>query len=87
MSRKCDICGKRPSVGNQITRRGLAKKKGGVGKKITGIGKRRYLPNIQHMRAFVNGRVVRVKVCTGCLKAGKVQKPPVTPKKNAVTIA
>ena len=74
MARKCEICGKRPSAGRRITRRGLAKKKGGVGQRITGISKRRFLPNLKIVRALVNGKMKRIKVCTKCLKAGKVRK-------------
>ncbi|RKY39178.1 MAG: 50S ribosomal protein L28, partial [Candidatus Omnitrophota bacterium] len=44
MSRICEICGKKPIAGRKIARRGLAKKKGGIGKKITGITSRRFLP-------------------------------------------
>ena len=55
-------------------RRGLAKKKGGVGQRITGISKRRFLPNLKTVRAVINGKTERVKVCTKCLKAGKVRK-------------
>lgn len=74
MSRVCVICGKRPAAGRTITRRGLAKKKGGVGQKITGISKRRFLPNLQKVRAIVDGRVKSIRVCAKCLKAGKVRK-------------
>jgi len=55
-------------------RRGLAKKKGGVGQRITGISPRRFLPNLKMVRALVDGKVKKVKVCTKCLKAGKVKK-------------
>jgi large subunit ribosomal protein L28 len=74
MSRICSICGKRPSAGRTIARRGLAKKKGGVGKKITGVTKRRFLPNLQSIRIILNGRSKRAKVCTSCIKAGKIKK-------------
>jgi len=74
MSRICAVCGKGPVAGNTIARRGLAKKKGGVGKKITGITKRRFLPNLQTIRIVRNGTVRRTKVCTSCIKAGKIQK-------------
>ena len=74
MSRICVICGKGPSAGRTIKRRGLAKKKGGVGQRITGISPRRFLPNLKMVRALVDGKVKRVKVCTKCLKAGKVKK-------------
>lgn len=76
MARKCEICGKGPVRGNQITRRGLAKKKGGVGKKITGRNPRDFRPNLQYVRAMVGGKVVRRRVCTGCLKRGLIVKPP-----------
>lgn len=74
MSRVCEICGKRPMAGRTIARRGLAKKKGGVGKKITGITKRRFLPNLQTIRVILKGSPRRINVCTSCIKAGKIQK-------------
>lgn len=73
--RTCEICGKKPFVGNSIARRGLAKKTGGIGKKITGITRRRFLPNLKRVKVrFENGTVRRIKVCTSCLQAGKVTK-------------
>jgi len=74
MSRICSICGKRPQAGRSIKRRGLAKKKGGVGKKITGVTKRFFYPNLQKVKALVKGTSKRILVCTKCLKAGKVKK-------------
>lgn len=74
MSKICYICKKGPMAGRHIARRGLAKKKGGVGKKITGITIRRFLPNLQNVRAIIDGRIVRIRVCAKCLKAGKVTK-------------
>ncbi len=74
MSRVCELCGKRTEVGNQIERRGLAKWKGGVGRKITGKTKRKFKPNLQMVRAKINGSVKRIKVCTRCISAGKVVK-------------
>ena len=75
MSKICDICGKGIVTGYSIERRGLAKKKGGVGQRITGRTKRRFLPNLQIVRArLTSGMVKRLKVCTRCLKAGKVVK-------------
>ena len=76
MSRVCELCGKKTEVGNQIERRGLAKWKGGVGRKITGKTKRTFKPNLQMVRAKVNGSVKRIKVCTRCISAGKVTKAP-----------
>jgi large subunit ribosomal protein L28 len=75
MARICQICGKGPIVGFSIARRGLAKKKGGVGRKITGRTKRFFRPNIQRVRAVIDGKVKRIKVCTTCLRSGKVIKP------------
>lgn len=74
MSRICEICGKGPSAGRTIKRRGLAKKKGGVGQRITGISPRRFLPNLKMVKALVDGKVKRIKICTKCLKAGKIKK-------------
>ena len=73
--RRCAICNKGPLRGQQITRRGLAKAKGGVGRKITGRSFRSFKPNLQRVRAVVQGKVVRLKVCTSCLSAGKIIKP------------
>lgn len=71
----CAICGKRPITGNSIARRGLAKRKGGVGIKITGITRRRFLPNLQKIRAILPGGSIKtVKVCTSCIQGGKVVK-------------
>lgn len=75
MSKVCAICGKRPHAGNKISRRGLAKKKGGVGKRITGVSKRTFLPNLQKVRAVVDGKVRTIRVCTKCIRSGKVVKP------------
>jgi len=74
MARECSICGKKPVAGRSIARRGMAKSKGGVGQRITGTSKRRFLPNIQSVNAVVYGKSKKVKVCTKCIKAGKVKK-------------
>ena len=57
----CDICAKKPGFGNNRP----------WSRKIT---KRRFNPNIQRVRATVNGTPKRLNVCTGCLKAGKVTR-------------
>ena len=75
MARVCEMCGKHTKSGGQIARRGLPKKKGGVGLRITGHSLRKFKPNIQKVRALVNGEVKRVKVCTRCLRGGKLIKP------------
>ena len=74
MSKICLICGKKPVAGRTIKRRGLAKSKGGVGQKITGVNPRRFLPNLKSVRAIVDGSPKRIRVCVKCLKAGKVKK-------------
>jgi len=74
MSQVCLICGKKTQVGNQIERRGLAKWKGGVGRKITGKTKRKFKINLQRVRAKIDGTVKKIRVCTRCISAGKVTK-------------
>ena len=74
MSRVCTICGKRSVAGRSIKRRGMAKKKGGVGQKITGKSIRFFMPNLQKIRVKVSGTIKRIYICSKCLKAGKVQK-------------
>lgn len=74
MSQKCEICGKGPVAGRTIKRRGMARIKGGVGRKITGISKRVFYPNIKKIRAVLKGAVRTIKVCTRCIKHGKVTK-------------
>ncbi|MCX6357057.1 MAG: 50S ribosomal protein L28 [Candidatus Aureabacteria bacterium] len=74
MARICAVCGKHPAAGRRIKRRGLAKKKGGVGRRITGVAKRRFMPNLQHVRALIKGKSKRILVCVACLKAGKITK-------------
>ena len=74
MSRVCEICGKGPCAGNTIVRHGMAKKKGGIGLHITGVTKRRFLPNVHKIRVRENGGVTRRKVCASCIKSGKIAK-------------
>jgi len=80
MSRVCEYCGKRTHVGNSIARRGLAKAKGGVGIKTTGVTRRKFKPNLQVVRALVGATVTRVKVCTSCMRNGAIKKPMLGPK-------
>jgi large subunit ribosomal protein L28 len=75
MSRVCQYSGKRPRAGRTYTTRGLAKSKGGVGKKTTGKSNRVFKPNVQKVRAIVDGRVTRVKVAAKYLRRGVVVKP------------
>lgn len=75
MGMQCAVCGKTPAVGNQIVRRGKAKYLGGVGRKVTGISKRKFKPNLQRIQAEINGGVKRVRVCVQCMRSGKVKRP------------
>ncbi|MGL1893585.1 MAG: 50S ribosomal protein L28 [Spirochaetaceae bacterium] len=74
MARKCEICGKGTIAGNSVPRKGLPKKKGGAGQHIGVKSKRTFKPNIVKVQATIAGSTKSVKVCTRCLKAGKVEK-------------
>jgi large subunit ribosomal protein L28 len=67
--------GKRTVSGRSITRRGKARYLGGVGRKITGITKRKFKPNIQKVHAIIDGKATRVKVSAKAIRMGLVQKP------------
>ena len=82
MPRVCALSGKKTHIGRQYTRRGLAKAKGGVGKKITGKSARTFKPNIQKIRVVVNGNVVRMKVAAKFIRRGLIQKPPIRRKQK-----
>jgi large subunit ribosomal protein L28 len=62
MSQVCEICGKRPQVGFNVSH-------------AHNKTKRRFNPNLQRVRSLENGQVRRVRVCTRCLRSGKVVKP------------
>ena len=61
MPSKCDICGKQPGFGNNISHSHRRTR-------------RRFDPNVQKVRAIVNGAPKRVAVCTKCLKANKLAR-------------
>jgi len=75
MGRECYFTGKRTSVGRSYSRRGKAKYLGGVGRKVTGKCKRKFKPNIQKVRAVVDGKVVRIQVSAKAIRNGLVVKP------------
>jgi large subunit ribosomal protein L28 len=75
MSRVCFFTGRKTSAGRSIARRGKAKHLGGVGKKVTGVTKRKFKPNIQKVRAVVDGKVCRIKVSAKAIRMGFVVKP------------
>jgi len=76
MARECYFTGKRTRFGRSIARRGKAKYLGGVGRKVTGVSRRKFKPNIQRVRALLNGRVTRVRVSAKAIRMGLVVKPP-----------
>lgn len=61
MARRCEICDKGPLVGNTVSH-------------ANNKSKRRSLPNLQRVKANIGGRPMRVRICTRCLKANKIQK-------------
>ncbi|HEC79681.1 MAG: 50S ribosomal protein L28 [Candidatus Coatesbacteria bacterium] len=61
MSRRCEICGKGPMAGHRVSH-------------STNRTKRRWYPNIQTIRVIKDGRAVKMRVCTRCIKSGKVTK-------------
>lgn len=74
MGAECQLCGRKKSVGYKLSRRGLAKRKGGVGQHISGRSRREFKPNLQTARILINGTVKRVRLCTRCLRSPKVTK-------------
>jgi large subunit ribosomal protein L28 len=70
MSRVCSITGAKPSRGHVIHRRGLAKKKGGVGQHVTANTRRLFIPNLKVRRLWVPelNRFVTVKLSARALK-------------------
>lgn len=63
MARVCDICGKGPATGNNVSH-------------AHNKTRRRWMPNLQNVRMVSeSGRTVRAKVCTRCIRSGAVVKP------------
>ena len=75
MARICELTGKRPGKGNHIWRSGKAKKSGGIGTHVTAITKRKFFPNLQRVKAVVNGEVRYIRVAASAIKQGLVVKP------------
>jgi large subunit ribosomal protein L28 len=61
MAQVCDICGKGPQFGNNISH-------------AHNVTRRRWSVNLQAVKALVNGASKRIRVCTGCIKDGKITK-------------
>jgi large subunit ribosomal protein L28 len=62
MAQRCEICGKGPQFGNRVSH-------------AHNVTHRRFNPNLQRVRAILEGVQRRVRVCTRCLRSGKVVKP------------
>jgi large subunit ribosomal protein L28 len=76
MARICELTGTRPMKGSIIWRSGKSKKSGGIGTHVTAITKRRFMPNLQRVKAVVNGEVRYIRVTAAALKKGLVLKAP-----------
>ena len=61
MARRCEVCGKGPLVGNNVSH-------------ANNKTKTRSLPNLRSVRVNMAGEVKHIRVCSRCLKAGKVMK-------------
>jgi large subunit ribosomal protein L28 len=75
MARECAVTGKKTISGRRIVRKGLAKKKGGIGLHVTSATKRTFKPNLQRVRVRdENGTVKRIWVSAKAIRSGKVNK-------------
>jgi len=63
MSKMCEICGKKPLTGNNVSH-------------AHNVTKRRFNPNLQKVRTLYNGKVKKMVVCTSCIKSCLVVKAP-----------
>lgn len=61
MAKRCEVCGKGPVSGNNISH-------------AHNVTRRRFLPNLVKVRAMISGQRRQIRVCTRCLRAGKIQK-------------
>jgi len=61
MAKVCEVCGKKPVFGNNVSH-------------AHNVTPRRWLPNLQRVRVLVNGAARRMRVCTRCIRSGKIQK-------------
>lgn len=70
MSKQCQITGKKPARGYKYAIRGIAKKKKGIGLKVTGKTKRRFRPNLVKKRLWLGSenRFITLRLCTAALR-------------------
>ena len=76
MSRRCYFTGRHTTAGRKYSHRGRAKHLGGVGIRTTGKTKRKFKPNIQKVRAMVDGKLMRIRVSVKAIRMGLVIKAP-----------
>lgn len=85
MAKICELTGVGARKGSIIWRSGKSKKSGGIDTHITAITKRKFMPNLQRVKALINGEVRYIRVTANALKKGLVTKAPKrTWKKDAV---
>jgi large subunit ribosomal protein L28 len=63
MSKMCEVCGKKPLVGHNVSH-------------AHNLTKRRFNPNLQRVKTLQKGRVKKMMVCTSCIKSGHIVKAP-----------
>jgi large subunit ribosomal protein L28 len=61
MALACKLCGKKPSFGNTISH-------------AHNVTRRRWNPNLRRVKAVVNGARMHIRVCTACIRSGRVKK-------------
>jgi large subunit ribosomal protein L28 len=61
MALACELCGKKPSYGNTISH-------------AHNVTRRRWNPNLRRVRALINGARKQIRVCTSCIRSGRVTK-------------
>ena len=61
MAKQCEVCGKKPVVGRTLSH-------------AHNVSARRFEPNLQRVRAIVDGANRRIRVCTRCIRSNKVTK-------------
>jgi large subunit ribosomal protein L28 len=64
MSKQCELCGKSTTFGRNVSH-------------AHNVTSRTWQPNLQRVRALIDGAVRHVRVCTRCLRSGKIVKAPV----------
>jgi large subunit ribosomal protein L28 len=61
MAMRCEVCGKGPAVGRKVSH-------------AHNVRPRRFEPNLQRVRAVINGATKRIRVCTRCIRSSKIIK-------------